>query len=844
MRGHSPSPSPLLPPKRVVHVSDEPEAPSEECARQGSAKLFVDVVVVEGRGLSCGKDKVRVSACLESQPDVRMVTESRATSDCVWNSDASLVSAAGDRLHVSLITKRNAVLGKCCLAVLPTTGGPRTFWYNLRDVCDCACSEDVPLSGPDDALPFGASSAGRIRLQIEVSQVAQSMFLAKKGMPVRQLPYRIQAGDLLFFSSAKLVTTGTKIATRSQWDHVAIALLYKDYKKLYVLQSTMSGVAVVEIEALLRSYWETSRALGVRRLLRPVDVSFDAALSKFAEANVGKSYNFNLIQMLGKKKSSLRSVKSADSLTSEAESEKLFCSELVAAAYMSCGAIQSTAVASNFLPATFAESKLLDVFASGFQLMGLLHFSLHSKSKDVMWARNETHLKRLFREFVVSGAKPPELERKSEAAMLLKELRKKSLVVTMYPREASDELELSFEEGDQILVLEKDASDWWTGQHCESGRIGLFPANHCALATTISSKKKRKTIRRSGSDLRKSPSSPTGSGRAAGDEIAVANPQSPPAPQRQAAVAGAGCSVCNGPFSAGEQVVDLASAQLHERCLPAMLNRSLAPERCAFCNERRKAEVLCIECKRSVCDGCAADGRCKVCSWQPNIAADAKPTSFLVATKGYAIGKSKNDLSFEKGHDLELFGTTDFGYLIGRTLDSASFGLFPASADAAIIVKKFSIRGLRKTLTRKKSGRLAISGGVPQLATAAAATAAAPVSPENSVLGKSPPPPIAAAAGLADKMVATPRGLAPAVPPLPRTASVYSSLVQDEAALTWRRNLQLELSASDSEEDSIESLTDSEGGGEGSGSGGAPVAVHAGGKDEEEDQEEESSGGK
>jgi hypothetical protein len=74
---------------------------------------------------------------------------------------------------------------------------------------------------------------------------------------------------------------------------------YKEYKKVYVLESNTLGVQVNEAETLLKSYRETSRAVGVRRLLRPADSSFAALLSDFAEKNLGKGYNFNLIQMLG-----------------------------------------------------------------------------------------------------------------------------------------------------------------------------------------------------------------------------------------------------------------------------------------------------------------------------------------------------------------------------------------------------------------------------------------------------------------------------------------------------------------------------------------------------------------
>ena len=53
---------------------------------------------------------------------------------------------------------------------------------------------------------------------------------------------------------------------------------------------------------------------------------------------------------------------------------------------------------------------------------------------------------------------------------------KKSFVVAMYPLEAEEEGELSFNEGDRIEVLRKDPSGWWEGRL--NGVVGLFPENY------------------------------------------------------------------------------------------------------------------------------------------------------------------------------------------------------------------------------------------------------------------------------------------------------------------------------------------------------------------------------
>ncbi len=139
----------------------------------------------------------------------------------------------------------------------------------------------------------------------------------------------------------------------------------------------------------------------MRRLLRPADARFVQGLSDFAERNVGKPYNYNFISRAKK-----------DPTTAPAAVEKLFCSELVAAAYMSVGVsaqlcfgvvlmlthsqvLPNTASASSFLPATFASAKVQT--NSGWQLLPLVKLPMAGpKSQDVVWAREETHLRDIY----------------------------------------------------------------------------------------------------------------------------------------------------------------------------------------------------------------------------------------------------------------------------------------------------------------------------------------------------------------------------------------------------------------------------------------------------------------
>lgn len=52
-------------------------------------------------------------------------------------------------------------------------------------------------------------------------------------------------------------------------------------------------------------------------------------------------------------------------------------------------------------------------------------------------------------------------------------------VVALYDFEGQSAEDLSFKEGDKILVVKKTQStdDWWTGEL--RGRKGVFPANYC-----------------------------------------------------------------------------------------------------------------------------------------------------------------------------------------------------------------------------------------------------------------------------------------------------------------------------------------------------------------------------
>jgi hypothetical protein len=60
-------------------------------------------------------------------------------------------------------------------------------------------------------------------------------------------------------------------------------------------------------------------------------------------------------------------------------------------------------------------------------------------------------------------------------------IKSKEMLIAEYEYEGQDENELSFKEGDKILLLEKHESGWWLGQTAD-GKVGLFPSNYTVPA--------------------------------------------------------------------------------------------------------------------------------------------------------------------------------------------------------------------------------------------------------------------------------------------------------------------------------------------------------------------------
>ena len=51
-------------------------------------------------------------------------------------------------------------------------------------------------------------------------------------------------------------------------------------------------------------------------------------------------------------------------------------------------------------------------------------------------------------------------------------------VIALYEYSAMQEDELSFKEGQVLVVIERDNAGWWRGNHVDDSKSGWFPANY------------------------------------------------------------------------------------------------------------------------------------------------------------------------------------------------------------------------------------------------------------------------------------------------------------------------------------------------------------------------------
>jgi hypothetical protein len=171
----------------------------------------------------------------------------------------------------------------------------------------------------------------------------------------------VSTGDILLFSGRGRISVGIRLATRSRWSHVGMAVILQDYDFVCLWESTTgaampdldtgivrSGVQLVPLSSRLDAY---EGDVSIRHLEGVVFDDADVAglmrLRRDLRTRPYERHFADLVQAaydgpLGDREEDLSS---------------LFCSELVAEAYQTLGLIDPRRASDEYVPADFSTSR-------------------------------------------------------------------------------------------------------------------------------------------------------------------------------------------------------------------------------------------------------------------------------------------------------------------------------------------------------------------------------------------------------------------------------------------------------------------------------------------------------
>jgi C2 domain/Permuted papain-like amidase enzyme, YaeF/YiiX, C92 family len=404
-----------------------PDMSPWEC---GVDHMWLDVCIEEARGLGAGSVAPR---CKASVGDQHTRISARRGANPRWQQTATYCVLASDAsLHIVVSDKRKSAGGKPRKVTLGHFCVPLCFlehqqvvegWYRLSakpawNVAPTRCAEPAPLSdseragagvadeddhgdsgdSDEDAPPLTSSSSsssssseglGLIYVRMHYVVEPNDGVLAHEGIEMYSLPKRLTTGDILVFSSRRILSYAAKIATASTWDHVAMVVCIADTP--FLLEATHpDGVDIYNIEEKLAYYRKRCR-IGVRKLHRgglPTDKGWLRSLLAFVKECRGRPYETNLGVFIKSARASHKASDNADAL------QRMFCSSLVAACYQKMRFVPEDLVVSNVLPKDFASNDFqLDGMRGGF-LQPLVSFkkvkSHHRKKRLSLLLRHQS----------------------------------------------------------------------------------------------------------------------------------------------------------------------------------------------------------------------------------------------------------------------------------------------------------------------------------------------------------------------------------------------------------------------------------------------------------------------
>jgi len=163
-------------------------------------------------------------------------------------------------------------------------------------------------------------------------------------------------GDLFLFETSGIRGSLVRTATRSRFDHIAIALKFDNRgskESLGVLEALGNhGVRIHSFMGFVRGWHKQYNTVAVRRLILPA-TAVDYNIQDFVREAVGKRYKWT-VGMHFRRQSKI---------VNDCKKKTFFCSELVAKAYKEMNILREDVPSSAYLPGSFEESSGLVLFS-------------------------------------------------------------------------------------------------------------------------------------------------------------------------------------------------------------------------------------------------------------------------------------------------------------------------------------------------------------------------------------------------------------------------------------------------------------------------------------------------
>jgi hypothetical protein len=193
-------------------------------------------------------------------------------------------------------------------------------------------------------LPGSPTANGVVRVRLQLNSKHSGM-LVRYGYPLITMPLRAHSGDLVLFTPDSTGARVVRMMTMCKWVHVGMVVMGHN-DKLKLLEATAAGVTLRVLDTQLGAYHRAGSVVGLRRLCGVArTATVIDALIEFVDQVEGTPYETKYTQML----------KAQKRANKEVDLDAVFCSELVAAAFMRLGLLQSRDMsASNFMPKDFA----------------------------------------------------------------------------------------------------------------------------------------------------------------------------------------------------------------------------------------------------------------------------------------------------------------------------------------------------------------------------------------------------------------------------------------------------------------------------------------------------------